>query len=171
MNKILSKVKTKIISNKLFKNLYKKYGICFIFIKRNIFKIKTIYIIGAFFYLLSLTHIKGYGMECFSLLGVDCLFKIAKLVLYSSIFFSISIYLILFKNYKKINLKYILTIFLLFLSIDHNNGIIKHGLYNFVGLVLMTSLSFIFLCFIHFLINLFKKRNYLSLILIFFFFL
>lgn len=49
MNKILSKVKTKIISNKLFKNLYKKYGIYFKFIKRNIFKIKTIYIIGAFF--------------------------------------------------------------------------------------------------------------------------
>ena len=170
MNKILSKVKTKIISNKLFKNLYKKYGIYFIFIKRNIFKIKTIYIIGAFFYLLSLTHIKGYGMECFSLLGVDCLFKIAKLVLYSSIFFSISIYLILFKNYKKINLNYILIIFLFFLLIDHSNGIIKHGLYNFVGLVLMTSLSFIFLCFIHILINLFKKRNYLSLILIFSFF-
>jgi hypothetical protein len=59
-----------------------------------------IYIIGAFFYLLSLNHINGIGMECFSLFGVDCLL-------------------------------------------------------------------FIFLCFIYLLINLFNKRNYLSLILIF----
>ena len=56
---------------------------------------------------------------------------------------------------------------MLFILIDHNNDIIKHGLYNFIGLVLMTFLLFIFLCFIHLLINLFKKRNYLSLILIF----
>ena len=170
MFKNLSKVKRKVVNNKLFKNLSNKYGIYFIFMKRNIFKIKTIYMIGTFFYLLSLNHIDGFAMECFSLGGVDCLFMIAKLVLYSSIFFSFSIFLILFKNYKKINLIYILIIFLLFILIDHNNGIIKHGLYNFVGLVLMTSLLFIFLCFIHLLINLLKKRNYLSLILIFSFF-
>ena len=154
MFKNLSKVKRKVVNNKLFKNLSNKYGIYFIFMKRNIFKIKTIYMIGAFFYLLSLNHINGFAMECFSLGGVDCLFVIVKLVFSSSIFFSISIYLILFKKYKKINLIYILIIFLLFLLIDHNNGIIKHGLYNFVGLVLMTSLLFIFLCFIHLLINL-----------------
>ena len=170
MFKNLSKVKTKVVTNKLIKNLYKKYEIYFIFIKRYIFKIKTIYIIGAFFYLLSLNHINGFAMECFSRCGVDCLFIIAKLILYSSIFFSISIYLILFKNYKKINLIYILIIYLLFILIDYNNGIIKHGLYNFVGLALMTSLLFIFLCFIHLLINLFKKRNYFSLILIFYFY-
>ena len=70
MFKNLSKVKTKVVT-KLFKNLYKEYGIYFIFMKRNIFKIKTIDIIGAFFYLLSLNHINRFAMECFSICGVD----------------------------------------------------------------------------------------------------
>lgn len=168
MIKNISKIKAKILTNKLLKHIsQKKYGFSFIFMKKNDFKIKMFYIIGTFLYLLSLNHIYGFEMSCFWRTGVQCIFIIAKLVLYSSIFFSISIFLIIFKNYKKINLIYILCIFLFFLIIDNNNGIVKHGLYNFIGLVLMTLLFFIFLWFIYLLINLFKESNYLSLILIF----
>ena len=164
----ISKIKTKIVSNKSFKHIsQKKYGFSFIFIKRNDFKIKMLYTIGTFLYLLSLNHISGFEMSCFFKRRLKCIFIIANLVLYSSIFFSISIFLILTKNYKKKNLINILCIFLFFLLIDNNNGIIKHGLYNFIGLILTTFLFFIFLWLIYLLINLFKKSNYLSLIFIF----
>lgn len=107
MIKNISKIKAKILTNKLLKHIsQKKYGFSFIFMKKNDFKIKMFYIIGTFLYLLSLNHIYGFEMSCFWRTGVQCIFIIAKLVLYSSIFFSISIFLIIFKNYKKINLIY-----------------------------------------------------------------
>ena len=105
---------------------------------KNICRIEILYIFGVFFYLLSLKPINAIGMKCFSRKGVQCLFMIAKLILCSSLFFSISIFLTLIKSNKNIRLIYILLLYILFILLDHNNIIIKHGLYNFIGLVVMT---------------------------------
>ena len=167
MLKKLSKLKAKILNYKLFKPISQSENdISTILKKRKIFRFEMLYIIGTIFYLLSLHHINGYEMSCFYKEGVKCLFMIAKLIFISSIFFSLSIFMIIYKNYKKINLLYIILIFIFFILIDHNNDIIKHGLFNFIGLSLMTILLFIFLCFLSFLIHLFTKGNFLRLTII-----
>ena len=136
------KSKAKLLNNKIFKPISQsEYTIPTISQKtnlKNICRNEILYIFGVFFYLLSLKPINGIGMECFSLKGVQCLFMIAKLILCSSLFFSISIFLTLIKSNKNIRLIDILLLYILFILLDHNNGIIKHGLYNFIGLVVMT---------------------------------
>ena len=169
MIKYISKIK--VLSNKLFKPISQsEYTIPPISKKINlkyICRVEILYIFGVFFYLLSLKHINGIGMRCFSRKGVQCLFMIAKLILCSSLFFSISIFLTLLKNNKIIRLINILFIYILLILLDHNNGIIKHGLYNFIGLIVMTIILFFIQGFIYLLFILFKRNNYLSLIVIF----
>jgi hypothetical protein len=63
-------------------------------------KIIILYFAGFFIYLYSLTPIKGVAMKCFKLRGVNCYYSLAILIFISSIFISISIFLI-------INLKYL----------------------------------------------------------------
>ena len=171
MIKCISIIKIKVLGYKLFKPIpQSEYTISTINKKTNqkkIYRIEILYIFGIFFYLLSLRHINGMGMRCFHQDGVQCLFIIAKLILCSSLFFGISIFLILLKYNKKIHLIYILYIFIFFILIDHNNGIIKHGLYNFILLVLMIIILFFFLCFFYLLFKLLKRKNYITLIIIF----
>ena len=171
MIKFLSKIKIKLLSYKLYKPISQSEHIYFSMDKKinhkKTCRIEILYIFGIFFYLISLKHINGIGMRCFHRSAVQCLFMIAKLIFCSSIFFSISIFLILFKNNKKIHLIYILFFYILFILFDHNNGIIKHGLYNFIVLILMTFISFFFLCFIYLLFKLFKTKNYITLFVLF----
>ena len=171
MNKFISKIKLIILSYKKFQPILQSdYTISSNYKKTNqkyICRIEILYILGIFLYLLSLKHINGIGMRCFHRSGVQCLFMIAKLIFCSSLLFSISIFLILLKKSKKIHLLYILFLFILFILLDHNNGIIEHGLYNFILLVLMTFISFFFLCNIYLIFKLFKKKNYIILIVIF----
>ena len=44
--------------------------------------------------------------------------------------------------------------------IDHNNEIIKHGLFNFLAFVLSSILLFLIIIFFHFIYNLFSKKKY-----------
>jgi hypothetical protein len=105
MLKKLSKLKAKILNYKLFKPISQSENeISTILKKRKIFRFEKLYIIGTIFYLLSLHHINGNEMSCFDKYGAKCLFMIAKLIFISSIFFSLSIFMIIYKNYKKINL-------------------------------------------------------------------
>ena len=71
-------------------------------------------------------------MECYGFKGVECYYRLAKLLLISSIFKSITIYLIIIKKYHFIHIIIIFIIYIVLLLIDHNTGIIKHGLYNFI---------------------------------------
>ena len=90
-----------------------------------------LYIFGVITYLLSLHEIEGVGMTCFKRNRIECLFILIILTFMSSFFISISIYLILFKNYRKIHILIILFIYFIFYFIDHNAQIIEHGLFNF----------------------------------------
>ena len=120
MIKYISIIKTKVLSYNFFKPLpQSEYIISTINKKtkqKKIYRIEILYIFGIFFYLLSLRHINGMGMRCFHQDGVQCLFIIAKLVLCSSVFFGISIFLILLRYSKKIHLLYILYFFIFFIS-------------------------------------------------------
>ena len=138
----------------------------FSFIKKNLKNLYLflLYIIGIIFYILSLKDINALDMKCFNKTGVECYYILAILTFISSFFISISIYLILYKSYHKINLIIICLIYSFLLYIDHNNGIIKHGMFNFLGFIFSTIFLLIIFCFFHFLIYLFKKRNYLLFI-------
>lgn len=138
-------------------------------LKKKFKRIETLYILGIIFYILSLHHINGYEMVCFNRIGVKCYFMIGKLILLSSIIISIAIYLIIIKNYNKIHLFNISIIYIILLLIDHSTGIIKHGLFNFIFFFIMTLIIFFILYLINVLIYLFKKNQYLILILIFIF--
>ena len=95
MLKNLTKLKAIILNYKLFKPISQSENeISIILKKRKIFRFEILYIIGTIFYLLSLHHINGYEMSCFYKKGVKCLFMIAKLIFISSIFFSLSIFII-----------------------------------------------------------------------------
>lgn len=122
------------------------------------------YIIGAISYLFSLNEIEGVRMTCFKRQKVACIYILVTLTFISSFFISISIYLILFKNYKKIHLIIIFVICLLFYNIDHNDSIIKHGFYNFIGFLFSSLILFIIFCFFNFIHYLFKKRYFFIII-------
>ena len=86
-------------------------------------------------------------MSCYSRIRLECIYFLIKLTLISSCLISSSIYLILFKNYLKIHLLIIFFIYLIFYLIDHNNKIIKHGLYNFIGFVISTFVLILIFCY------------------------
>ena len=165
--KIISKI-TKNKRNKylsLFKyDEMKKMKNSLIF--KNLFII-IIYFSSAFFYILSLTHIEGLGMNCFSREGIQCCFILAQLTLISGLLTGLSIYIIFYKKYNKIHFLIIIIIYFLLYVFDHNSDIVKHGLYNFIGFFSTTSLFFLILNFSRFLIFLIKKKLYLMSFLVF----
>ena len=118
--------------------------------KNNIF-ITIFYLIGVLFYLLSLCHINSLDLECYSATSVHCYYILAILTLISSIITSLSIYIIIYKDYKKFHLIIIFIIYSFLLLIDHDNGIIKHGLFNFLGFIVANAFIFSILFFFRFL--------------------
>ena len=130
--------------------------------KKNDFAIYLLYIFGAISYLFSLHKIGGVGMNCFRRKRVVCLYILVSLLFISSFFTSISLYLIIFKNNKKIHLFIIFIIYLIFYIIDHNDTIIKHGLYNFIAFLLSTIILFAIFCFFNLIHYFFKKRNFFN---------
>ena len=68
---------------------------------RNDLTIILLYIFGGIIYSISLCHLSGVEMRCFFWNGAKCYYSIFILVFISSILTSISIYIILFLNYKK----------------------------------------------------------------------
>lgn len=119
-----------------------------------------LYIFGVITYLLSLHEIEGVGMTCFKRNRIECLFILIILTFMSSFFISISIYLILFKNYRKIHILIILFIYFIFYFIDHNAQIIEHGLFNFIGFAFCTIFLFLILCLLNLFYYLIKKRKF-----------
>ena len=123
-----------------------------------------LYIIGSIFYFFSLKRINGTKMECFSRIGLNCYYFLGKLLLISSIFINISLYLIIFKNYSKIHLFIILLIFSILFRKDHNDGIARHGLYNIIVFVFILIVLIFISIYIHYL-HLFFKKNIILLII------
>ena len=119
-----------------------------------------LYTFGAILYLISLCHLSGVDMRCFFWFGEKCYYAIFILVFISSILISISIYIIIFQNNKKIHLFIIFIIYIFFYIIDNNAEVIKHGFYNFILSITMNLIIFIFLLYIHFLYYLFKNQKY-----------
>lgn len=104
-----------------------------------------LYISGIVIYCISLTHLSGLGMTCFFWEGIYCYYAIGILILISSFIISITIYIIIYKKHKKYHL-IIISIFYSFLFIiDHNAGIVKHGLFNFISFMFITFILFIFI--------------------------
>ena len=139
------------------------------FIKSNL-SILLIYLIGAISYFLSLHEIKGPHMACYSRIRLKCIYFLVKLTFISSLLISISIYMILFKNYKKIHLFIIFFIYFFFFLLDHNNKVIKHGLFNFLGFLLSTLVLIFIFCLAKFFFIFIKKRQYFIIILFLLFF-
>ena len=129
-------------------------------------KIIFLYIIGSIIYLISLKHLSGIDMRCFSYVGERCYYAIGIIISISSFIITLAIYIILFNNYNKLHLIVISIIFFFLYLIDHNAEIVKHGLFNFVVFIIITLFLFIFFCYIHFLFYLYKKGNYFQLILL-----
>ena len=129
-------------------------------------KIIFLYIIGSIIYLISLKHLSGIDMRCFSYVGERCYYAIGIIISISSFIITLAIYIILFNNYNKLHLIVISIIFFFLYLIDHNAEIVKHGLFNFVVFIIITLFLFIFFCYIHFLLYLYKKGNYFQLILL-----
>ena len=133
--------------------------------KKN-FQICLLYTIGAIIYLFSLKSIKGIDMKCYFKENLGCIYILVILTFISSCLISISIYIILLRNYKKVHLFIIFVIYFFFYFIDHNNIITRHGLYNFIGFLFSTIIVFLMLCFLNLLYFFFIKRNFLIIILI-----
>ena len=134
--------------NKKFKNLF----------------ILIFHISGFGFYLLSLTHIEGLEMKCFSYIGIQCYYFLAKLTFISGLIVGLTLYTILYHNYSKIHFFIIFFIYLLLYKIDNHKDIEKHGFYNFIGFLSIIIILFILLNIIHLLIILYKKKAYLFLL-------
>ena len=129
-------------------------------------KIIILYLAGFIFYLYGLTNINGVDMRCFKWKGVQCYYTLAILTFISSIFISISLFLIINLKYNKIHLLIIIIIYIFFILFDHNDGIQKHGIFNFIEFILSTTLIYSLLSIVKFLYYLYNKRNIISLILI-----
>ena len=135
-------------------------------IMNNNFRICLIYFFGVISYFLSLHEIKGVNMTCYSRKRLNCIYFLVALTFISSLFISISIYMILFKDYKKIHLFIIFLFYLIFYLIDHNNEVFKHGLFNFIGFIFSMLVLIIIFSIAHFLIISIKKKKYFLIILI-----
>ena len=131
-------------------------------------KIMLLYLSGFYIYLYSLTPIIGVRMSCFIWKGVKCYYSLAILIFISSIFISISIFLIINLKYSKFHLLFIIIIPIFLFLLDHDDGLQKHGFFNFILFTLLTLLIYCLLSFLKFLYYLYKK-NIILLILIFFF--
>ena len=125
------------------------------------------YFFGAISYFLSLSEMKGISMKCYTRKRLECIYILVTLTFISSLLISISIYMILFKNYKKIHLFIIFFIYLIFYLKDHNNEVLKHGLFNFLGFIFSTLILIILFSIANFLITSIKKKKYFLIILIF----
>ena len=68
--------------------------------------------------------------------------------------------------YKKFHLIIIFIIYFFLLLIDHDNGIIKHGLFNFLGFIIANVFIFSIIFFFRFLFYLIKKKHYFLLLII-----
>ena len=147
---------------------YKKKIINFIKNKKN--RHIILYSLGIIFYALSLDNIKGPDLKCFFFSGLNCMQFLALLVFISSALTSFSIYLILFKNKNKIHLLLICLIYLIFYFVDHNDGLLVHGLYNFIVFVIISIILFLMILILHFTYFLFYKKKYYIIILIILFF-
>ena len=110
--------------------------------KKNM-KLIIIYMIGAFFYYLSLRPIKGPKLTCFKKRNLACFTILSRLVIASSSIITFNIYMILYnKIYSKYHLINIIIIYSNFIYKDHNNEIQKHGLFNFIGFIIFAILFF-----------------------------
>ena len=148
--------------NPIYQNTKKKLK------KKNNWIVFLIYLFGAISYLLSLHEIKGAHMACYSRIRLECIYFLVKLTFISSLLISISIYMILFKNYTKIHLFIIFFIFFIFFIIDHNNKLIKHGLFNFLGFVASTLIIlFLFSLFQIFIIFIKKGKYFMNFLILF----
>ena len=119
------------------------------------------YVLGFFFYFLSLKKINGLKMICFSKSGIFCFYFIAKIIFISSFLTSISLYLIIFHNKFKFHIFIIITIYSGLFYYDHDNGIENHGLYNIIIFIMLTFLLFLLFSFCHYLYFLYKKKKLL----------
>ena len=119
-----------------------------------------LYVTGAIIYSISLTHLSGVEMTCFYLDGNNCYYAIGTLILISSLIMSIVIYIIIYKKYKKYHLIIISIIYTILFIIDHDSGLIKHGIFNIISFLIITFILFIFILFFRFLIILMRNRNY-----------
>ena len=141
-----------------------------LFQSKNFFKLKKrknillslLYITGAIFYLLSLRHLNESNMQCFNKTGAECYYILCILGFIASFLTIISLYLILFFNFKKIHLSIIAIIYLFFYFIDHNFGVEKHGLLNYYSIYF-----FIFIYIISSFNTFFgKKRRFIIMIIL-----
>ena len=129
------------------------------------FVIIFLYLLGPFFYLLSLKEIKTSKMKCFSKYGLECYFLLGKLIFISAILTVFFIYLITFKNYSKIHLLILLFVYLIFFFFDHNKGIVKHGFFNFLAFLFMITILFLVFCYANLLMRFFRNAKYSLLII------
>lgn len=138
-----------------------------LFQSKNFFKLKKrknillslLYITGAIFYLLSLRHLNESNMQCFNKTGAECYYILCILGFIASFLTIISLYLILFFNFKKIHLSIIAIIYLFFYFIDHNFGVEKHGLLNFLGFIIVSIFLFLSILYLHLIHFLVKKDD------------
>jgi hypothetical protein len=132
--------------------------------KKNYFtiniKISIIYIIGSLFYYWSLARINTKEIMCLKVKEFRCFYMIAQYVLISSTLISITIYIIVFFKLQKYHLFNIFIIFIFFYLIDHDGGLVKHGIYNFLGFIFLSIFLLIFLCYTKCLCFLSKKLKY-----------
>ena len=105
-------------------------------------------------------------MRCFRWKGVQCYYSLAILIFISSIFISVSIFLTINLKYSKIHLVLISIISVGLFLIDHNDGIERHGFFNFILFTLIILLIYCFLSFLKFLYYLYKKNIILLIIII-----
>ena len=133
---------------------------------KNNFLLSLLYIFGIISYLLSLQEMEGIGMTCFNRNRIQCLYILISLTFISSFFISISLFLIIIKNYKKYHLLIIFIAYVVLFLKDHNNIIIKHGLYNFLAFLILTIILFILFCYLKFIIYLIYKRKFFIFIAI-----
>ena len=139
----------------IFINLKKLYNA---YLRSN-YKIFILYIIGVFYYYLSLSKINGTNLECLKKRNYQCFYLLARLIFTSSLIISISIYIIILKK-NKFHIFIIFIIYLFFFIIDHDAGIINHGIYNFIAFIISTFFILLIIYYINFLKNLYISSKY-----------
>ena len=144
---------------------FKNINISNYFFNKNIF-IALLYISGAIFYILSLTHIEGVYMHCFSYYGNQCYYILAKLTFISGLITGLAIYIIFYKGFNRIHFFIIIFTYLILYLLDHHKDMIRHGFYNFILFLLTILIFMILLLFLQFLLFLIKKKTYLLFIVI-----
>ena len=123
-------------------------------------KISILYNIGALFYYWSLVRLNINDIICFKEKNLNCFYSIAQYVLISSIIINISIYIIFIFKLNKFHFFNIFIIYLFFLFINHDSGLIRHGIYNFLGFIFLLFFSLLLLCYITFIYFISKKLKY-----------